>query len=173
MQRLQKNYNRNDIFNTKELKGIIGLHADVVIDHGEIVSDWRTKLTKYSKLPGIRSLHDFVFAKNPISDSILCKTRQLCYRGGFENGTIYLSPGRDAHENVIPDATESYSCKNKVRWLSDMKLTHLRQMSTSFIPNDHRFPFLYIGMLKVYDIVLIFLQLCSILILCSFTTLTG
>ena len=30
-----------------------------------------------------------------------------------------------------------------------------------------------VGMLKAYDIVLIFLQLCSILILCSFTTLTG
>ena len=98
--KIAKSYNRNNVFNTEELKGIIGLHADVVIDHGEIVSDWRTKLTKYSKLPGIRNLHDFVFAKNPISDSILCKTRQLCYRGGFENGTIHLSPGRDAHENV-------------------------------------------------------------------------
>ena len=71
------------VFNTEELKGEIALHADdVVVDQGEIVCDWRTNLTKYSKLPGIRSLHDFVFAKN-VTGGIVCKIRRLCYTGSF------------------------------------------------------------------------------------------
>ena len=140
--KIAKSYNRSDVFNTEELKSIIALYADTVLDQGEIVCDWRTKLTKYSKLPGIRSLHDFVFAKNSLTGNIVCKTRPLCYKGSFDNATIHVLAGRDVHEVAIPDASESYSCKSKLRQLSDTKLGHLRQMSRSFIPNDRHFPFL-------------------------------
>jgi len=72
------------VFNTEELKDVTALHAYVVVvNEGEIVCDWRTKLTKYSKLPGIRALHDFVIAENSVTGSIICKTRQLCYKGNF------------------------------------------------------------------------------------------
>ena len=47
--KIAKSYNRSDVFNTEELKGVIALHADVVVDQGEIVCDWRTNLTKYYK----------------------------------------------------------------------------------------------------------------------------
>ena len=139
--KIAKSYNRSDVFNTEELKGVIALHADVVVDQGEIVCDWRTNLTKYSKLPGNRSLHDFVFAKN-VTGGIVCKIRRLCYTGSFENAPIHVLAGHDVSDNVIPDATENYVCKNKLRQLSDTKTAHLRQISRSFIPNGRHFPFL-------------------------------
>ena len=139
--KIAKSYNRSDVFKTEELKGVIALHADVVVDQGEIVCDWRTNLTKYSKLPGIRSLHDFVFAKN-VTGGIVCKIRRLCYTGSFENAPIHVLAGHDVSDNMIPDATEDYVCKNKLRQLSDTKTAHLRQMSRPFIPNRRHFPFL-------------------------------
>ena len=140
--KIAKDYNRSDVFNTEELKDVIALHADVVVDQGEIVCDWRTNLAKYSKLPGIRTLHDFVIAKNSVTGSIVCKTRRLCYKGNFNNATIHVLAGHHIDENVIPNATDNYLSKNKLRQLSDMKLSHLRQMSTSFIPANRHFSFL-------------------------------
>ena len=57
---------------------------------------------------------------------------------------IHILAGNDVSDNAIPDATENYVCKNKLRQLSDTKTAHLhvRQMSRSFIPNDRHFPFL-------------------------------
>ena len=42
--KIAKTYNRSDVFNT-ELKSVIVPHADVVVDRGEIVCDWRMNLT--------------------------------------------------------------------------------------------------------------------------------
>jgi len=81
---IAKDYNQSDVFNMEELKELIALHAYVVVvNQGEIVCDWRTKLTKYSKLPGLCELHDFVIAENSVTGSIICKTRWLCYKGNF------------------------------------------------------------------------------------------
>ena len=140
--KITKTYNRSDVFNTEELKGVIALHADVVVDQGEIVSDWRAKLTKYSKLPGIRSLRDFVIVRNSVTGNVVCKTRRQCYKGSFRNATIHILAGHRVDENVIPDVTKNYLSKDKLRPLSKMKLSHLRQMSTSFIPHDRRSTFL-------------------------------
>ena len=63
--KIAQTYKRSDVFSTEELKNIIATYADVVVDGGSIVCDWRKAMAKYSKLPGIRSLHDFIFMKNP------------------------------------------------------------------------------------------------------------
>ena len=63
--RISQSYNRSDVFTTEELKQIVASHAQAIVDDGHIVYDWRSDLTKYSKLPGIRSLHDFFFVKHP------------------------------------------------------------------------------------------------------------
>lgn len=60
-------------------------------------------MAKYSKLPGIRSLHDFIFVKNPLTNSVLAKVRKNCAMGSFENATIRVINGRDIEEYVIPD----------------------------------------------------------------------
>ena len=51
---------RSDVFTTEELGEIVGRYASVVIDDGEKVYQWRNALEKYSALPGIRDLHDFI-----------------------------------------------------------------------------------------------------------------
>ena len=90
-----KGYNRSKIFYTEELKDAIAPHADVV---GEMVCDWRAKLTK---LPGIRSLHDFLFAKNLLPDSII-RIRRLCYEESFENVTIHVLAGHHVVKMQVP-----------------------------------------------------------------------
>ena len=49
--RIAQTYNKSDVFCTQELKDVIALYADVTIDDGSIVCDWRNAMTKYSKLP--------------------------------------------------------------------------------------------------------------------------
>ena len=128
--KIAQSYNRSDVFNTIESSRIISQYADVIIDDGDIVCDWRNPMNKYSKLPGIRSLHDFVFTKNSV---VVAKVQNFCYVGPFQ----------DATESVIPDSeSKSYKSLGKLRSLSESKRKHLEQMSKDFIPNDRWLPFL-------------------------------
>lgn len=59
--RITQTYNRSDVFMTEELGEIVARYATVVIDNGgTVVCDWISVLMKYIKLPGIRSLHNFI-----------------------------------------------------------------------------------------------------------------
>ena len=80
-------YNHSDIFTTEELKDIISEYADVTVDEGSIVHDWRSALGKYSKFPGIRSLHNFIFTKNSVTQGVYAKVRTQCYTGSFHNAS--------------------------------------------------------------------------------------
>lgn len=108
--KITQSYNCSNVFCTEDMKQVIAPHANVTV---EIVHDWRTNQLKYSKLPGICNLHDFVFVRSASTNKLVCKVRKLCHGGQF-----------------------------KLRELSDTKLSHLHQMSMSFIPVDHRLPFL-------------------------------
>ena len=39
---IAQTYNQLDVFNAQELQEVIAPHADVIIDQGEIVRNWRT-----------------------------------------------------------------------------------------------------------------------------------
>lgn len=53
--KIAQTYNRSDVFTTEELKEIISRYAEVTVDEGSMVCDWRSPLAKkYSKHPGIR-----------------------------------------------------------------------------------------------------------------------
>ena len=93
--RISQTYNKSDVFNTEELKDIIALYADVVIDDGSIVCDWRNAMSKYSKLPGIRSLHDFIYMKHSATNYVVAKVRKNCATGSFENSTIHVNKDHD------------------------------------------------------------------------------
>ncbi len=80
--KITKSYNRSDVFNTEELKRVIGLHADVVVDSGETVSDWRANQEKYSKLMGIRSVHNFVIA-------VTCRQCRMQDKTAMLQGKLY------------------------------------------------------------------------------------
>ena len=143
--RIAQTYNKSDVFMTAELGEIVARYATVVIDDGTMVCDWRSVLTKYSKLPGIRSLHDFIFTKNPVTQKVVAKVRSKCFEGRFDNATINVVRGRDMHEIVIPDpVNESYAGLGKVRQLTESKRKHLEQMYRDFIPANRRLPFLTI-----------------------------
>jgi len=108
--KIAQSYNRSNVFNTVELSGIIYQFADIIIDDEDIVCDWRNPMNKYSKLPGIRSLHDFVFTKNSVTNKVVAKIRKFCYTGRFKDATIHVVSGRDATESVIPNTqSESYN----------------------------------------------------------------
>ena len=74
--KIAQRYNRSDVFSTKELCEVIALHAEVIVDSGEIVCNWRANLAKYSKFPGIRTFHDFVFTKHLVTGAVVSKVRK-------------------------------------------------------------------------------------------------
>ena len=140
--RIAQTYNRSDVFTTEELQAVISQHADVVVEDGTVVCDWRTTLLKYTKLPGIRSLHDFIIMKNSATGKVVCKVRKLCNCGPFTNASIGIQKGRTVEEIAIPNEEDTYLNKGKTRELPAMKQDHLRQMYRSFIPRDHCLPFM-------------------------------
>ena len=94
-------------------------------------------MNKYSKLPGIHSLHAFVFTKNSVTNKVVAKVQKFCYVGPFQDAIIHVLSGRDATESVIPDSeSKSYKSLGKLRSLSESKHKHPEQMSKDFIPND-------------------------------------
>ncbi len=144
--KISQTYNRSDVFNTEELKNVVATYADVIVDDGHLVCDWRSAMDKYTKLPGIRALHDFIFTKHPITKEVVAKVRKNCATGSFDNATIRVNSGRDVHENVIPDQRiKNYVALGKTRSLSQSKVKHLEQMSKDFIPSNRHLPFINIA----------------------------
>ena len=139
--RIAQMYNRSDMFTTVEFGEIVARYATVVTDDGTIVCDWRNALMKYSKLPGNRSLHDFIFTKNPVTKKVIAKVRSQCFEGRFNDATISVVRGRDIQENTTPDEVDrSYTSLGKVRGLSKSKRKHLQQMYRDYIPADRCLP---------------------------------
>ena len=114
--KIAQTYNRSDVFTTVELGDIISPYSSLTIADGTKVHDWRGVLTKYSKLPGIRRLHDFVFIKNSVTNKVIAKVRDDCYEGAFQNTTLHVMRGRAIEEDSIPDQdSQSYAALGKVR----------------------------------------------------------
>lgn len=145
---IAQSYNRSDVFTTEELKEIISPYAEVVIDEGNLVCNWRDSVAKkYSKVEGIRTLHDFIYVTNPVTSVVLAKVRKLCYAGDFEQSPIHVLRGRDAKESVIPDLEmKNYCILGLTRPLTETKLKHLKQMYKDFIPNDRHPSFLNLSL---------------------------
>lgn len=140
--KVAKSYNRSDVFTTEELKEIISTYAEVIIDEGALVCDWRNPIAnKFSKLPGIRSLHDFIFATK--GNRVEAKVRKLCHIGSYEPSTSHVLRGKDVSECIIPDpATHNYCALGSTRPLTDSKIKHLVQMYRDLIPCDRHLSFL-------------------------------
>ena len=139
--KIAQSYNRSDVFTTEELKNIISLYAEVLIDEGGLVCDWRTPIgRKFSKLPGIRSLHDFVYANG--RSGVVATVRKLCNTGSYQPSACHVLRGRVVSECIIPDPrTHSYSTLRSTRPLTDSKLQHLKQMYRDFIPSNRQMQF--------------------------------
>ena len=102
-----------------------------------MVLNWRSVLTKYSKLPGIRSLHDFIFMKNSVTDKVVAKVHDNCSEGAFQNAMIHVICGRDIEEDIPDPGKENYTVLGKMRELTETKYKYLQQIYKDFIPSDH------------------------------------
>ena len=127
---IAQSYNHSDVFTTEELKGIISHYAEVIIDDGNIICNWRDNLTrKYSKVDGNHALHDFIFVINPITSTVLANVCKLCYVGPFEPSPSHVLRGKGVEQSVIPNsATNNYCVLHLTRPLTETKIRHLKQM---------------------------------------------
>ena len=74
-----RDFYASDVFNERELIAVMERRASVVFDSGRIVRAWRETVTKkYSSLPGIRGLHDFLALRNS-GENAMMKVRDSCY----------------------------------------------------------------------------------------------
>ena len=134
--RIAKSYYKSDVFNKDDLQLIAQQFSHVVIDHGGIVRMWREKVgEKYSSLPGIRELHDFVTIAMP-PNKIVMKVREKCYSGALRDTPTKVKKDYNATDSCIPKVTDSYSARGNLRSLSENKMGHLKQMYANFIPQE-------------------------------------
>ena len=103
-------------FNIAQLAELISKYASVTVDDGKLVSTWCLLLSdKYTNLPGIRSPHDFLIVKHPITGSTMMKVRKNCFEGRFEDTPVRVT----RQECALLTPTHSYAMQNKLRSLSD------------------------------------------------------
>jgi hypothetical protein len=134
-----KAYNSSDVFNTRELTEVMSQSDSItaIIDNGTLIHNWRDKVSeKYSKLPGIRDLHDFFVIRNPTTGNAMMSIQDHCYEGVARPTTLKLNKGMDAGFDTFPTSNETYTHLGRIRTLTSTKLAHLRQMCTNFIPQD-------------------------------------
>lgn len=126
-------FNHADTFNITQLAELISQYASVTVDDGKIVRAWRSLLpNKYTNLPGIRNLRDFLIVKNPTNGCSPMKVRNFGYEGSFQNSPMR----KNSDDCVLPTPCHSYKYLNKVRELSDAKTKDLRHMSNLYISPD-------------------------------------
>ena len=78
--KVSQTFNRSDVFNTTELAEIAAQYSSVIIDEGDIVMQWREKLSKYSTLPGICAMHDYflqILKQSFSKGSFFCALRMI------------------------------------------------------------------------------------------------
>ena len=74
----------------------------LVFDKGSIVWAWRkTVANKYSNLPGIRELHDFLAVRNHGQDAAM-KVRDNCYTCPLKNTPMKIAKGMNASDMALP-----------------------------------------------------------------------
>ena len=110
-------------------------YAAVVMDNGKIVRSWREVVgEKYSNLPGIRDLHDFLALCNP-GHNVVLKVRETCYAGTLRDTPMKII---DELRVALPTVNHSYHALKRVKELSDNKKKDLRQMCTNFPPTSFK-----------------------------------
>ena len=120
-------YNRADIFTAEELLEICQRFSTGCIEDGSHIFDWRSAMAKkYSDLPGVRKIHDFLIVRS-INGQVVMKLRTSCH-----SGIPLESPLR------IVDSTQSGSptgCyRDHPRPLTANKIAHMTQMCYRYIP---------------------------------------
>ena len=125
-------YKTADVFTIHELQRLCTPSASTVVEDGDNVLTWRDTLgAKYSNLPGVRKLHDFLIVKG-YDGHVVMKVRKKCFTGEWRQSPLRLL---DATTPGIPTTTykdaHSYNIK-------DDKLANMVTMYNRFISPDRR-----------------------------------
>ena len=99
--RIAQPFNGSDVFNTTELGKIPEPYASVTIDEGDIVMEWRDCLTKYTKMPGIRS-------QQSSTGNVQARVRELCHEGELKPSTLKVAADHLAEEEAIPKVSYNH-----------------------------------------------------------------
>ena len=124
-------YKTSDVFSIADLKQICQQAAVTFTIEGDGVYAWREVLgAKYSALPGVRKLHDFLIVRTH-DHRVVMKVREKIYNGAWTN-----SPLHTVNPTLSGLPTTTYS--NKTRALTKEKLANLEVMYNRFIPPQFR-----------------------------------
>ena len=120
-------YNRSDVFNINELQAVCANHATTAVSSGSDVYHWRSYLsTKYSDVPGIRKLHDFLIVRSP--SGTMMKVREKLYTGQFSKSPMSKLAGNSDEDSSLT----SYTPKA----IGLEKLQHITLMCTRYISSS-------------------------------------
>ena len=116
--------------------------SGIIVD-GDSIMNWRDKVSqKYSKLPGIRELHDFLLVKNPTANNAMMLVREFRQGGAAKPTTLSLNSEVSPDFNSSPGPSETYHQLGKTRVLQYTKLAHIQQMCSGYIAPEIWFEFL-------------------------------
>ena len=120
-------YKKADVFTVKELEEICLQFATTTVEDGTHILTWRENLgQKYTELPGVRSLHDFLFFKST-AGSVVTKVRELCYSGAWKQSPLHP---KDPSLPGFP--SDTYKDKHYKKITKD-KMEHMITMYNKFI----------------------------------------
>ena len=121
-------YNREDVFTAAELQEVCGKFSTATIEDGSNILGWRSTLaSKYSDLPGVRKMHDFLIIRS--NEKVLMKIRASCHTGNLIESPLSAV---DLSISCVP--SDCYS--DHPRPLSSDKLAHMLQMYNRYVPPD-------------------------------------
>ena len=135
---IASSYNHSDVFTIDELKSLCQPYATCFIEDGTIIFTWRDVLgEKYSSLPGVRNLHDFLIVRPNPGKTVIMKVQEHCFNP-HEEPTA--SPLHVISDTAVPTLL-SYK-QARAHRISEEKMAHMVQMYNSFVPLDRRPDFL-------------------------------
>lgn len=100
-------YKKADVFTIEEMQALCTPFAVTLTEDGTHILTWRDSLgQKYTKLPGVRNLHDFVFVKES-SGKVLTVVRDFWFGGTWKE-----SPPHPKQPNISGIPTCTYKDKH-------------------------------------------------------------
>ena len=125
-------YKVQDVFNIEDLKAICDKSATTYIEQRDRVHTWRDSVgKKYSDLPGVRKLHDFLVVKAH-DGRVVMKVHEHCYSGDWKESPLHV---RDHSASGIP--TTTYAEKH-YHGISAQKMADMVTMYNRYISPDCR-----------------------------------
>ena len=117
-------------YSTRELTEVMQRHASVMFDSGGIVRCWRDVVSKkYSNLPGIRELHDFLALCNA-GENATMMVRDNCYSGPLKTTPMSIRKGLGPQNRALLGVGDSYFAKGLAK-------NTFREQAVSSQPNEY------------------------------------